>query len=296
MELRQLRYFIAVAEELNFTKAAEKIHVAQPALSRQIRQLEEEIGTALFDRNKHGVALTAAGRSFLQEARTIFVQSERAVAAARSSGAGENETLNIGYVWGLFHSFVPRLIGKFRSSFPSVAVNLFDQTATEQARTLQAGKLDLGFIGFAQEAEAASLEKRSIGSCAFVAALPENHRTARRRTLRIEDLAEEFFFVISEANYPGAASFILQTCKSAGFRPKILQAAERGHTILSLVAGNCGVALLPETLRELPHPGVVLRPLSSAPRAELFVAWNKSKNSPPRDKFMEQWPAFYELS
>lgn len=289
MELRQLRYFIAVAEELNFTKAAARIHIAQPALSRQIRQLEEEIGALLLERGKTGLLLTPAGRGFLVEAQAIVAQGERAVAAAR--GAGDQGPLNVGYVWGLFHSFLPPLIGRFRAGFPEVAVNLFDQTAVEQAEALRAGRLDLGFIGFAHEADAAGLEKRNIGSCGFVAALPESHPAARKKGLRIADLAEEFFFVISEANYPGASIFILQACRDAGFRPKILQAAGRGHTILSLVAGNCGVALLPATLGDLPHPGVVLRPLLSAPRAELYVAWNKAKACPSRDKFLEQWPA-----
>jgi DNA-binding transcriptional LysR family regulator len=165
-------------------------------------------------------------------------------------------------------------------------VNLFDLTATQQADALLHGRLDAGFIGFAHEADAAGLSKRKVGTCAFVAALPKNHRAARKAKVPLGTLAQDFFFVISEQNYPGASRFVLEACQRAGFRPKILQAAERGHTILGLVAGNCGVALLPEPLRALPHPGVIFRPLAQPPTGDLFIAWQAARTSPSRDAFL----------
>src|SRR5438093_2064139 len=149
MELRQLRYFVAVTQELNFTSAAQKVHVAQPALSRQIRQLEDEIGVQLFERDSHGVRLTKAGSAFLAEARSLLQQSSQAIRAAQASGNGETSQLNVGYVWGLFHSYIPGVIAEFRRKHPETGVNLFDYTATQQAEALKEGRLDAGFIGFA---------------------------------------------------------------------------------------------------------------------------------------------------
>jgi DNA-binding transcriptional LysR family regulator len=187
--------------------------------------------------------------------------------------------LDVGYVWGLFHSLVPKVIETFRQKHPDVSVNLFDLPATGQAKALVEGRLDLGFIGFAQEADDAKLAKARIGSCSFVAALPEKHPAARKAKVELERLAADFFFVISEESFPGAAGFVTAACAHAGFRPKVLQTAERGHTILGLVAGNCGVAILPEPLRALPHPGVLFRPLAQPITADLFVAWKPGNDS-----------------
>jgi DNA-binding transcriptional LysR family regulator len=286
MELRHLRYFVGVAQELNFTRAARRLRVAQPALSRQIRQLEDEVGVKLLERNRRGVHLTDAGRAFLTEAQALLEQSEQAIRVAQAARQGAKGPLNLGYVWGLFHSLVPAAVERFRRRNPDVAVNLFDLTATQQADALLEGKLDAGFIGFAHEADAARLAKRKVGSCSFVAALPKDHAMARKPRVSLASLSQDFFFAISDQSYPGASRVVLDTCKRAGFRPKILQAAERGHTILGLVAGNCGVALLPEPLRALPHPGVVFRSLVQPTRSDLFIAWRASWPSALRDAFL----------
>jgi DNA-binding transcriptional LysR family regulator len=283
MELRHLRYFVGVARELSFTKAARTLRVAQPALSRQIRQLEEEVGVTLMERNRGGVHLTDAGKAFLAEAQALLEQSEQAIRIAQKTGRAGCDQLTVGYVWGLFHSLVPATLARFRQQFPEAAVHLFDMTAMQQAEALGEGRLDAGFIGFAHEADGAGLAKRKVGTCAFIAALPKTHPAARKPRVSLATLAQDFFFVISEQNYPGASGFVFEACERAGFRPKVLQAAERGHTILSLVAGNCGVALLPEPLRALPHPGVVFRQLVEPPQGELFIAWNPSRSSPLRD-------------
>ena len=286
MELRHLRYFVEVARALNFTKAAQILRVAQPALSRQIRQLEEEVGVRLLERTRRGVLMTPAGEAFLVEARAVLQQSSQAIQVAQKTSQGKAGQLNLGYVWGLFHSVVPRVVGNFRQVFPDVAVHLFDLTAIQQTQGIAQGNLDLGFVGFAQEANAAGLAKRKIGESGFVVALPKTHRAARRRRVPLAMLADDFFFTISEQHYPGASSYVVAACADAGFRPRVLQAAERGHTILNLVAGQCGVALLPEPLRALPHPGVVFRPLVDDIRADLFVAWDTARNSTVRDSFL----------
>ena len=182
--------------------------------------------------------------------------------------------LNIGYVWGLFHSAVPQVLQRFRALQPNVAVHLFDMPAAEQGRALAQGKLDAGFIGLPFEAEAARLEKCRVGTTQFVVVLPQGHALARRRAVELKALAREVFLLISEAHFPGAARVMREACRSAGFKPRILE-VERGHTILSLVAGGCGVALLPEALRGLPHSNVVFRPPAQSISADLCLAWRK---------------------
>jgi DNA-binding transcriptional LysR family regulator len=285
VELRHLRYFVGVAEALNFTRAAEKLRVAQPSLSRQIRQLEEEIGVSLLERDRRKVGLTDAGRAFLEEARGILERGEEAIRAARHAN-GAPAVLNLGYVWGLFHSVIPVVVGNFRRAAPEVAVHLFDYTAMQQAEALTNGRLDVGFIGFAQEADAAGLARRKIGECVFMLALAREHPAARRRVIDLRSLARERFFAISDQTYPGAATIVASVCRKAGFRPRIVQAAERGHTLLALVAGNCGMALVPESLSALPHAGVVFRPLRQPPRGDVFVAWNTARRSVTRERFM----------
>lgn len=295
MELRHLRYFAAVADTLSFTKAARKLRVAQPALSRQIRQLEGELGIRLLERNSRGVALTEPGAEFLSQARAILQQSDQAIRMAQAVTESGRAVLNLGYVWGLFHTMVPATLARFRREHPGVAVNLFDLTANEQASALLEGKIDAGFIGFAQEADMAGLKKLKIGACNFLAVLPQTHPTARKARVPLAALAEQFFIAISEDSFPGASGFVLKACQAAGFQPKILQAPERGHTILGLVAGNCGVALLPEPLRALPHPGVVFRPLAEPPRGDLFLAWHPARKCAARDQFLGLFDSILNL-
>jgi DNA-binding transcriptional LysR family regulator len=287
MELRHLRYFAAIAGELNFTRAAQKLHVAQPALSRQIRGLEEELGVELFTRTSRGIQLTEAGRAFLAETQVVLRQSEEAIRVARQSGASGQRLLKLGYIWGLFHSMAPPVLEAFHRRAPETAIHLFDLAPMEQARAILEGRLDAGFIGFEHEARSRGLSKRKVGACEFVAALPKDHRCARRRVVELADLANDFFLGISAETYPGASRHVADACARAGFRPKFLQMVERGYTILGLVAGRCGVALLPESLKAMPHPGIVFRPLADPPVAELFLAWNEDGMKPALQEFLD---------
>jgi LysR family transcriptional regulator, benzoate and cis,cis-muconate-responsive activator of ben and cat genes len=291
MELRHLRYFVCVATELNFTQAARRLRVAQPALSRQVRQLEAELGVQLLERDSHGVRLTAAGRAFQIEAGALLAQSEQAVRVARQTGKLGSRPLRLGYVWGLFHSLVPPLIEQFRRQAPSTPVHLFDLAPSEQSRELLSGELDAGFIGFAQEADGAGLCKRKISSCEFIAALPKGHHAARKSAVELGSLANDFFLGISEETYPDASHHVQEACRRAGFRPKVLQMVERGFTILGLVAGGGGVAILPKSLKAMPHAGVVFRPLTDPPITDLFLAWKPQTPSPLLAEFLKVLPA-----
>ena len=287
MEFRHLTYFVGVATELNLTKAAQKLHVAQPALSRQIHQLEDELGVQLFQRHTRGMELTAAGKAFYKEACALLKQAQQAVATARQKERNGPMELRLGYVWGLFHSQVPDILRRFRLNHPEAVVHLFDLSANQQASDLKEGKIDGGFIGFAMEADLAGLAKRKIGSCRFLAALPIDHPAVKMKAVHLKTLANEFFLGISEDTYPGASRYVTEACIKAGFKPKILDTVERGFTILGLVASKCGVALLPESLESLPHPGVAFRPLKSPPIGDLFFAWKANLSSTVLTLFLD---------
>lgn len=290
MELRQLRYFVAVARELSFTKAAGKLRVAQPALSRQIRLLEEEIGVRLLERNRRATYLTEPGRVFLAEACSLLEQGDRAIQLARKARTIEVPELNIGYVWGLFHAIVPSAVSRFRQLLPEVPVNLFDWTATGQADGISEGKIDAGFIGLEADAGIPGFARRLVGECEFIAALPEKHPAARRKHVALDSLAREPFLMISSRTYPGAWELIMRACEQAGFRPGVRQNVERGYSIVGLVASTGAIALLPESLRSLPHPGVVFRRLAVPLRANLYLAWRPTVRHPARDTFLTLFP------
>jgi DNA-binding transcriptional LysR family regulator len=288
MELRHLRYFAAVATELNFTRAAARLRVAQPALSRQIRQLEDELGVVLFTRSPRGVQLTKAGRGFLDEARALLSHSERVMRTARQPAGGQH--INVGYIWGLFHSLVPPWLESFRRRHPETAAHLFDLVPLEQSRALLEGRLDVGFIGFALEAEVPGLSQRRVGACRFVAALPQRHPQARRGRVDLAALENDLFLGISEQTYAGASRCAAEAFARAGFRPKFVQMVERGYTILGLVAGGCGVALVPESLQDMPHAGVVFRPLTQPATADLYLAWRSDNESAAVRDFLAMGP------
>ena len=288
MELRHLRYFAAVAGELNFTRAAQKLRVAQPALSRQIRQLEDELGVKLLERNQHAVRLTEAGKVFWQEAAALLKQSEQAVRVARETNRPRGSQLNVGYIWGLFHSIVPEVLERFRTHSPETAVHLFDLSPQQQNEGLRERRLDAGFIGF--EADTEGLQKRKVGSCTFVAVLPNDHRAARKSTVSLASLADEFFLGISDQTYPAASRYVSDACERAGFKPRFLQMVERGYTILGLVAGKCGVAIVPASLKAMPHPGIVFRSLEDPPVADLYLAWHTRNPQQPLVSFLTSVP------
>src|SRR5579859_2913771 len=181
MELRHLRYFVAVAENLNFTKAAAKLHLAQPSLTRQIHNLEEEIGVRLLNRSKSHVALTEEGRSFLTDARRILALATESVLAVQRLSRGETGELNIAYLPNFDFELLPETLRAFRQTFPHIALNLFDMSPAEQFRALEAQKIDLGFVGLPPPAAANGLNWESITRHRTIAVLPAKHRLARKR-------------------------------------------------------------------------------------------------------------------
>jgi DNA-binding transcriptional LysR family regulator len=287
MELRHLRYFVGVAEALSFTKAADKLHTAQPSLSRQIKDLEEELGVRLLNRTKQLVTLTAEGRSFLADAKRLLALAAETVESVRRLHSGEVRALNIGYVSDLFYDLLPRTLASFRQLFPTVSVNLFDMSCGDQFRALEDGKLDLGFVGLHEPIARRGLEFRTIASYKTVAALPKDNPLAGKTTVPLKALAPMFFIGMSEASYPYYHEWLSKTCHRAGFTPKVLQDVDLERTMIHAISAGLGVALVPEQLKKLPHKNVVFRPVMPAVATEACVAWKGENPSAPLKAYVE---------
>ncbi len=287
MELRHLRYFVAVGEALSFTRAAEQLHLAQPSLTRQIKNLETEIGVRLLNRNKGKVSLTPEGRSFLSDAKRVLVHSTDIVESVQRLHRGEIATLNIGYVANFFPAPLPASLAAFQRKFPMVSVNLFDMTYGDQLRALEEGRIDLGFVKMQPSLATRELQFRSLGSDKIIVAVREGDRLEQNAVIRLKELRSMFFIGMSEKSYPGYRSWLTQTCRKAGFAPKVLQDVEIERIVLQAVGAGLGVALLPEQVEKLRHENVVFRPLAPTIRTLSCIAWKKENTSTVLKAYVE---------
>jgi len=287
MELRHLRYFVAVAEALSFTKAAEKLRLAQPSLTRQVRNLEDEMGVKLLDRSNNRVVLTEAGRLFLFDSKKLLAQCAESVAAAQRMNRGESSDLNIGYVANIHYGLLPATLGAFRKLRPGVALNLFDMTSAEQFLALDSRKIDLGFVGLPPALSGHALLSECVARDTMLVAIPVGHPLAKNPKLKLADLAPQFFIGRSTKTYPGAREWLTETCQEAGFTPRILQEADSEPILMQFVADGLGVALLPEQTTGLPHEGVVFRPLVPPLLRESSIAWRADNPSKPLKDYIQ---------
>jgi DNA-binding transcriptional LysR family regulator len=290
MELRHLRYFVAVAEELNFTRAAEKLRLAQPSLTRQIHNLEEELGVRLLDRTKNQVSLTEEGISFLVDARRLVALSLESVKAVQRFSRGESGQLNLGYLFKFNFDLLPATLATFYQTCPEIAVNLFDMSPAEQLRALEARKIDLGFIGLrppAANKSMAALNWECVARHNVVAVLPARHPLSKKSKILARDLRSLFFVAMSEGTHPGSRDWLTGLCRQAGFTPRILQDVELESGIMTFVAEGLGVTLAREQIKNLPHPGVVFRPLATAAKADYWIAWHHENRSKALGQYIE---------
>ncbi len=287
MELRHLRYFVAVAEALSFTKAAQKLRLAQPSLTRQVRNLEAEIGVRLLDRASTGVALTEAGRLFLFDSKKLLAMSADSVAAVQRMSRGESSDLNIGYVANIHYGLLPATLGAFRKLCPEVALNLFDMTRAEQFYALNSRKIDLGFVGLPAATFGHDFLSECVAHDMVLLALPTDHPLAKKPKVKLADLALQFFIGMSAKNHPGEREWLLGICREAGFAGKILQEADSEATAIKFVVDGLGVALLPEQITGLAHEGVIFRPISPPVRRESTVAWRADNPSKPLRDYIQ---------
>jgi len=279
MELRHLRYFIAVAEELHFGRAAERLHMAQPPLSHQIQKLEAELEVQLFHRTKRSVQLTDAGLVFLEEAHLTLTQAERAVVSARRANRGEIGRLVIGFVSSAMYDVLPDILRVYRERFPGVNLVLREMPTMQQVHALYNGRINTGFIRPPLNDQALRVE--TILREPLLAALPEHHFLSSQSQISLEALAKEPFVLFPRHLGPSFYDQIVSLCLKAGFSPNAVQEAVEMQTIVSLVAAGIGVALVPASLRNLQRVGVVYKDIQgAAPLAEIAMLWRKDDASP----------------
>ena len=286
MELRHLRYFVVVAEELHFRRAAERLHMSQPPLSQQIRALEEEVGATLLLRNQRKVELTAAGQGFLIRAREILDAVEDAARQARRVQRGEVGRLAVGFVGSAMYSFVPELLRAFREHAPDITLRLHDLGTSEQLRQLEDGRLDVGFIRVPRARPELKIE--TVLEEPVVAALPDAHPLAQRSLLKLEDLEDEPLVLLTRASAPGLREALADAIDRLGGEERIVQEVAETQTVVGLVAAGVGVSLVPDSVRALGRPGVTYRPLEGdVPKVRLTMAWRAADDSPVLARFLE---------
>ncbi|ACI59506.1 transcriptional regulator, LysR family (plasmid) [Rhizobium leguminosarum bv. trifolii WSM2304] len=256
MEFRHIRYFLAAAEELHFTRAAQRLNVAQPALSQQIKQLEDELGAQLFHRLTRGVELTDAGQAFRPYAQTALMSAEQGMSAAQRAAKGELGQLRIGFTSSAsFNPIVTSSIGRFRDAYPDIDLELQEQVTTVLLQSLRDGRLQLAFARPADD-EIEGLRSTPLPDEELWAALPINHRFAEKRHVDLGQLSAERFIVYPRTNGRHLYDAIIAACGKAGFSPRIVQEAPQLASTINLVASGVGIALVPASMRHISAPGV----------------------------------------
>jgi DNA-binding transcriptional LysR family regulator len=277
IELRQFRQFIAVAEELSFRRAAERLNMAQPPLTATIQRIEDEIGTTLIERTNRIARLTEAGQIFLKEARKTVEQAERAMLAARQAGEGLTGLLRISFVASAAREILPAILLRFREHYPQVKLELQEAMTARQIELLQSGRSDLGFV-IPPLQDAKDLKSEIVAHNRLVAAVPEDHPLAQTEQIALTDMANESWVLFPERQGPGLHRIIHAACLQAGFIPLVGQEAPQMDTIVSLVAGGMGVALVSRALVKGGHRGVAFRELTgigTPVKFELAVAYKE---------------------
>lgn len=286
MELRQLRYFVAVAEELHFGRAARRAHVAQPALSKQVMNLEREIGAKLLDRRGRKVELTEAGRVFLERARTILEGVAEAEVAAARAGSGETGHLSVGFTGMALYGVTPRIVKAFGEGHPGVDVALREMGTPAVADALLGRRADVGFLH--PPARTDGLVVETVRSEPLILALPEGHELCELTEVPLTKLAEEGCVMVPNDEGPGLHEPIMGTCHASGVSPAAANgSAPSQATALGLVAAGAGVSLVWEGMRDARTVGVAYRPLAGEiPRLETAVAWRRDNPSPVLAAFL----------
>lgn len=280
VELRHLRYFVTVAEERNITRAAVRLRVAQPALSRQLSDLESELGVKLLDRGRHGVSMTAAGREFHRRAKTLLADASRAADAARIAGGAIAGRLTLGFPFGLHLDHLAPVIRAFRELHPRVEFAFSHGLRVAQMKGLRDGSLDVAFLNL--PGPFTGMDQCIVWRVPFEVVMPETHRLARRKSLEFKDLAGEDFVFCTRESRPEFYDEFFRRCTNAGFRPQVVQ--EVGgypSTMLALIGLGVGLSVLPHFERTEAIRGIVWRPLT---RPELWtdfaLVWPRKAASP----------------
>lgn len=285
MELRHLRYFVAVADHLHFGRAAHDLHVAQPALSRQIMDLEEEVGTRLLSRTNRRVELTPAGQVFLTDVREVLARADRARQRVKQVARGELGRLVMGYVLSATGRVLTNALLDFQRRFPEVEIELQDHGEVEQWRLLIDGELDLAFTRTPLEHE--RIARLAIQRQRMVVLLPLQHALAGSASVPLARLANEQWIIGQTADFPSYNSFLTAQCRRAGFEPRIRQQVRDLASIVWMVSAGMGVGFAQTGTEELMRPGLVARPLTPQITSCVWMHWRQDDPSQALARFLE---------
>jgi DNA-binding transcriptional LysR family regulator len=285
MELRHLRYFIVIAEELNLRRAAERLNISHPPLSRQLSDLEQEIGVTLVARGKRGLALSDAGRVFLAEARSIVAHAAEAIESARGAGRGEAGLLRLAYPFGYFEPSLARVMRSFRELFPLVRIEIEQSHAQLQIDRLQRNLVDIAYCGLRFPGVQDRIRFECVRRAPVRAVLPSGHPLCDHDEVPVDAMADQPFVALGGA-FPDYAAWLFRHSAEAGFKPRVVHVADTNSTLFGLVAAGFGVALLP-ALHDPPAFEVEFRPICPEfPSFEFDVAWRRDDRSPIVKNFL----------
>ncbi len=288
MELRHLRYFVMAAEEGNISRASSRLNVSQPAVSRQIRDLEEELGVSLFERRSHGLSLTDAGHTALTHTREILRQANALTEAMVPFAEGGKKTsLRVGYISTALPGFLAEGLRRFNQDHNRICVEIHEMTPKEQERALHEGEIDLALLGHACPELKKRYRTEPIAKVKMAVALPDDHPLADRKAIDLEELANETFLSLDEKHFPGRPELMKSMFERAGISPRVTLKADSLTALLGQVGGGAGVALVPADVNVLPHARVVFAKLKR-PQATLIssAVWRKDGETPELAKFL----------
>lgn len=285
MDLRLLRYFIVLAEELHFSRAAQRLAISQPPLSIAIKQLESELGVALFERTSKAVALTQAGAALYPQALKVIAQLDIAWDTAREVGLGRRGQLTVGFVGGMLLRGLPELVADYEREHPGVRVALREMGSAEQIQALVRGQINLGFLH--ASVVPAELDSLVVGDEAFVACLPQRHRLAASKSLRVRELRDENIVLFARETSPSYYDSVIALCATAGFSPRVHHQVSHWLTALVLVSRNAGVALVPDAFMQAQLRGVrYVRLAGAGARSFAYCAWKRGVQDPIEAEFL----------
>lgn len=285
MEFRHLRYFLALAEELHFGRAAQRLAITQPPLSLNIQQLEASVGARLFERDSKGVRLTAAGSAFRDAAQALLARADEARLLAREIEAGAVGRLRVGFVGSVLFSGLPGWLARFQAEHPRIEVALSELNSQEQVDALMRDELDLGFVHTPRLPD--GLRAELLHEDAFLCCLPAAHALARRRKVALLELRDEPFVLFSRRASPDYFARIMAMCGALGFSPRVRHEVRHWLSVVSMVGQGMGVAVVPAPLQRAGMAGVVFRPLADAPmRSPVYCAWKAGGDLPARERFL----------
>jgi LysR family transcriptional regulator, benzoate and cis,cis-muconate-responsive activator of ben and cat genes len=288
MELRHLRYFVAVAEAENVSRAALKLHVSQPALSRQIRDLEDELGFRLLERTAKSVSLTEAGRVFLDESRAVLQRADDAIRVARAAASGGHGELHVGYAPTLAARILPATLRAFQATTPGVRVKLHDLSTEEMLAGLRDERLQVAFLVRPPAAMMRGLRFEQLLRDPFCLAIPPRHPFSRRRVVALADAAKEPFVAYSRKEYPDYHARFDAAFAPAGVRPRIVQEHDGGSSLISAIEAGSGIALVSASIACIAGPRVKLKPLLPAPDPLVIgIVTPKAGTTPAMESFLQ---------